>query len=236
MRHTPFLSDNPMSDNSGILVDPMLLRQCLTLARQAQQDGLARRIEQHLQAWATDHPGPLASPEVGAQLESSPPRRVAAPATKLGAPITERMAQTLQAMIDGAVVEADITLGWPRWKVWPKASSMAAPNHAMLVGMRDRGLLQIERHGANPTTEMFPSVITISDLGRQALDAWRLRKARKRPGAYKRFVMHFSLAREPGRRRQETVVARSEEEARSKLLKRMITPITDIKAKNVLPA
>jgi hypothetical protein len=159
------------------------------------------------------------SPGLVANTPPSPPTDVAPPATVKVAKITERMAEVLEDMQKGHAVESEMFFSWPSWKDGKRPSrSHACPSRAMLEGMQERGLLDV-KEGKNQY-QRIRWTITLNDAGHKALADYKEAKRNRKPTGFKRFEMSYERPNGLGLSRvrsRQTVIARTEKEARSKL-------------------
>lgn len=123
--------------------------------------------------------------------------------------LTLRMVEALADMQAGATVECEPFFSWPSWSA-PPNSSRRCPSCSMLEGLNARGLLDIVK--GNRWT------IRINDEGVQALSVER-QSAAERRSPFRRMQMSYARADTPSQRCGEVVTARTEKEARSKLLR-----------------
>jgi hypothetical protein len=147
-------------------------------------------------------------------------QREAAPARKVGKPLTDRMVETLVEMKRGTKVESDEFFSWPRWQFQPSIkgrlrTSLGCPTRAMLEGLHERGLLMVSRNGRQ-------WVIEINDAGRDALLAHERAKNAKKPSPFKRYSISYCVKQLGDMRTSlQPVTARTEAEALAKLKKEL---------------
>lgn len=139
-------------------------------------------------------------------------------APKSAGKLTSRMAQALEDLGNGGAIESGTGFSWPSWHTRPTSSlDHGCPPCAVLEGLHARGLLTVQ----NVPAEFGKWLVSINGQGREALARFREKERSAGSRKFKRFQLSFVRASLGGvratQRTRETVLARTESEARKKL-------------------